>query len=189
MCSSEWRYEAISTVSPAARACSDPASSGAATATVAIPSSRQVRKIRTAISPRFATRSFRIAIRWESTGCAAARSGARSAEPDGDGDEPAGGDPTQHALARLARPDEDGDQLLVAADREAAQATEDESRPAVGAGRSLGRDGELVVRRCSRVHERALHGAATARGDVEADDESGRPARDDSWIGLKRVDQ
>jgi hypothetical protein len=29
---------------------------------VAIPSSRHVRKMRTAISPRFATRSFRIAI-------------------------------------------------------------------------------------------------------------------------------
>ena len=40
------------------RACSAPASSGATTATVAIPSSRHVRKIRTAISPRFATSSF-----------------------------------------------------------------------------------------------------------------------------------
>src|SRR5215213_2112251 len=42
--------------------CSAPASSGAATATVATPSSLQVRKMRTAISPRFATRSLRIAI-------------------------------------------------------------------------------------------------------------------------------
>ena len=37
MCSSESRYEAISTVSSAERACSEPASSGAATATVAMP--------------------------------------------------------------------------------------------------------------------------------------------------------
>ena len=59
MCSSEWRYEAISTVSSASARAASPASSGAATATVAIPSSRQVRKMRTAISPRFATRSFR----------------------------------------------------------------------------------------------------------------------------------
>src|SRR5262245_42251088 len=63
MCSSEWRYDAIGTVSPATRVCSAPASSGAATATVAIPSSRQVRKMRTAISPRFATRSFWIGTR------------------------------------------------------------------------------------------------------------------------------
>ena len=43
------------------RACAAiPASSGAATATVAIPSSRQVRKMRAAISPRFATRSLRM---------------------------------------------------------------------------------------------------------------------------------
>ena len=59
-CSSGSRYEAISTVSSAERAWSAPASSGATTATVAIPSSRQVRKMRTAISPRFATRSLRI---------------------------------------------------------------------------------------------------------------------------------
>ena len=50
----------ISTVSSAERACSEPESSSGATATVAIPSSRQVRKTRTAISPRFATRSFRM---------------------------------------------------------------------------------------------------------------------------------
>ena len=61
MCSSEWRYDAIGTVSPATRVCSAPASSGAATATVVIPSSRHVRKIRTAISPRFATSSFETA--------------------------------------------------------------------------------------------------------------------------------
>ena len=35
-------------------------SSGATTATVAIPSPRQARKTRSAISPRFATRSLRI---------------------------------------------------------------------------------------------------------------------------------
>ena len=46
------------TVSSAERACSEPASSSGATATVAIPSSRQARKTRSAISPRFATRSF-----------------------------------------------------------------------------------------------------------------------------------
>src|SRR3954447_15966255 len=68
MCSSEWRYEAISTVSPATRVCSAPASSGAATATVAIPSSRQVRKMRTAISPRFATRSFEVVLMSEPGG-------------------------------------------------------------------------------------------------------------------------
>ena len=43
--------------------------------------------------------------------------------------------------------------------------------PAVGAGRRLGRDRELVERRRRRVDERALHGAAAGRGDVEADDE------------------
>src|SRR5207248_3079661 len=59
-CSSECRYDVISTVSSAERACSDPPSSGGATATVLIPSSRQARKTRNAISPRFATRSFRI---------------------------------------------------------------------------------------------------------------------------------
>ena len=41
MCSSDQRYESISTVSSAERACSEPRSSGAATATVAIPSARR----------------------------------------------------------------------------------------------------------------------------------------------------
>ena len=62
------------------------------------------------------------------------------------------------------------------------QAAEDEGRPAVGAGRGLGRDRELVVRRGGRVHERALHGAAAGRGDVEADDERRRPAGDDPRV-------
>ena len=48
---------------PALRAWRAPASSGSATATVSIPSSRHVRKIRTAISPRLATSSLRIARR------------------------------------------------------------------------------------------------------------------------------
>jgi hypothetical protein len=60
MCSSENRYEWMSTVSSAIREWKAPRSSAAVTATVAIPSSRQVRKIRAAISPRFATSSFRI---------------------------------------------------------------------------------------------------------------------------------
>ena len=52
---------AISRVSSAERACSEPRSSGGATATVAMPSSRQVRKTRSAISPRLATSSLRTA--------------------------------------------------------------------------------------------------------------------------------
>src|SRR3954468_9579609 len=55
MCSSESRYERISTVSSAERACSEPVSSGATTATVPSPSSRAARNTRSAISPRFAT--------------------------------------------------------------------------------------------------------------------------------------
>src|SRR6266487_2016252 len=53
----------MSTVSSAERVCSEPLSSGATTATVATPSSRHVRKMRSAISPRLATRSLRIVIR------------------------------------------------------------------------------------------------------------------------------
>jgi hypothetical protein len=45
------------------RACSEPVSSRATAATVSIPSSRHVRKTRTAISPRFATSSRRIGTR------------------------------------------------------------------------------------------------------------------------------
>src|SRR5437763_6192343 len=60
MCSSECRYPATSAVSSADRACSDRRSSGAATATVPMPSAPQVRKMRSAISPRFATSSFLI---------------------------------------------------------------------------------------------------------------------------------
>src|SRR5919106_1665917 len=48
------------TVSSAERAWSEPPSSGAATATVAIPSSRQARNTRRAISPRLATSTLRI---------------------------------------------------------------------------------------------------------------------------------
>src|SRR6059058_275736 len=62
MCSSECRYPEISTVSSAERACREPRSSGATTATVPIPSARQVRKTRSAISPRFATSSLSIFI-------------------------------------------------------------------------------------------------------------------------------
>src|SRR5205085_175769 len=50
----------MSTVSSAERAWSEPLSSGATTATVAIPSSRHARKTRSAISPRFATSSLRM---------------------------------------------------------------------------------------------------------------------------------
>src|SRR5438132_10600969 len=46
--------------SSAERECSAPRSSAATTATVAIPRARHARKTRSAISPRFATRSFRI---------------------------------------------------------------------------------------------------------------------------------
>src|SRR5947209_17493482 len=59
MCSSEWRYDAISTASSPERACSEPLSSGATTATVPRPSSRAARNTRSAISPRFATSTFR----------------------------------------------------------------------------------------------------------------------------------
>src|SRR6059058_4322647 len=62
MCSSECRYPATSAVSSAYRACSERRSSGAATATVPMPSAPQVRKMRSAISPRFATSSFSIFI-------------------------------------------------------------------------------------------------------------------------------
>src|ERR1700730_8297547 len=55
MYSAASRYDAITIVSSAERACSEPRSSDATTATVEIPSSRQARKIRSAISPRFAT--------------------------------------------------------------------------------------------------------------------------------------
>src|SRR3977135_4745261 len=58
MCSSESRYDVISTVSSAERACSEPASSGATTATVPSPSLRAARNTRSAISPRFATSTF-----------------------------------------------------------------------------------------------------------------------------------
>ena len=44
----------------AERAWSEPRSSGATTATVAMPSCRHARKTRSAISPRLATRSFRM---------------------------------------------------------------------------------------------------------------------------------
>jgi hypothetical protein len=50
------------TVSSAERACNEPASSSGATATVAMPSSRQARNTRSAISPRLATKSFSIGI-------------------------------------------------------------------------------------------------------------------------------
>ena len=55
MCSSECRYDAISTRLVGRAGVERPASSGATTATVSMPSSRHVRKMRTAISPRFAT--------------------------------------------------------------------------------------------------------------------------------------
>ncbi len=54
-CSAISRYDEISTVASASRACSEPRSSGATTATARIPSRRHVRKTRSAISPRLAT--------------------------------------------------------------------------------------------------------------------------------------
>ena len=56
------RYVAMATVRAAARVWNAPSSSGAATATVSIPSRSHVRKMRTAISPRFATSSRAIAL-------------------------------------------------------------------------------------------------------------------------------
>src|SRR4029077_7590419 len=61
-CSAGSRYEAISITWSAVRACNAPRSSGATTATDSIPSLVQVRKMRTAISPRFATMSRRTAM-------------------------------------------------------------------------------------------------------------------------------
>ena len=76
-----------------------PASSGAATATVGMPSRSQVRKIRAAISPRFATRSFRI-----STGRPLLEEGAKPVLPLG-ARAPLGG-PVCHLRDVRALPDE-----------------------------------------------------------------------------------
>ena len=84
MCSSDARYDAISTLSSAERACRADASSGGATATVAMPSSRQARKTRTAISPRFATSSLRIAMAAEAYAGAFRGLRLRPAAPGGD---------------------------------------------------------------------------------------------------------
>src|SRR4051794_21839333 len=55
MCSSGSRYDRMSTVSSTERACREPLSSGATTATAPSPRPRAARNTRNAISPRLAT--------------------------------------------------------------------------------------------------------------------------------------